>query len=100
MDTIVTLIQEVFHKDRIGQEIPSERKREVFCTVRGITRSEWVSAGQNGIRASVVLVLPAVNYEGERLVVWNGQRKLVYRTYTPPDTDEIELYLQDEAGGL
>lgn len=99
METVI-LVKEKYKQDGIGQGVPEESEREVFCEVRGITRSEWVSAGQNSINASEMLVMPAINYDGERIAILGGARKAVYRTYCPPDSDDIELYLKDEAGGL
>lgn len=98
MDGVITLVNRVYTADSIGQHVPVETYRDVFCRIESISRSEWVSAGQNSINASIVAVTPAVNYAGERIAVINGQRKAVYRTYIPPDSDDIELYLQDESG--
>lgn len=100
MDGTITLIKIVYQKDEIGQDIPQESEREVMCEFKGITRNEWLSAGQNNINASVMVVMPYINYDGEKIAIVNGARKAIYRTYTPPDSDDIELYMRDEAGVL
>ena len=100
MDGTLILIKQEYEKDEIVHDIPKETQREILCEYRGITRSEWRDAGQNSINADVMAKTQAVNYEGERLAVVNGKRKEIYRTYTPPDSDEIELYMQDEVGTL
>lgn len=100
MDGTIILIKQTFAGDKIGQQKAVEEEREVFCTIKSVTRSEWRDAGQNGILAELVAVMPAVNYEGERVVVLNGERKEIYRTYQPPESDEIELYIRNEVGTL
>lgn len=100
MDGTIILIKQTFSGDKIGQQKAEEEEREVFCTIKSVTRSEWRDAGQNGILAELVAVMPAVNYEGERVVALNGERKEIYRTYQPPESDEIELYIRNEVGTL
>ena len=39
-----------------------------------------------------------INYSGERIAELEGVRYGVYRTYTPPDSDLIEIYLEEKAG--
>lgn len=100
MDGTIILIKQIFSKDGIGQQKAAEEEREVFCTIKSVTRNEWRDAGQNCISAEMVAVMPAVNYEGERIVSLNGERKEIYRTYQPPESDEIELYIRNEVGAL
>ena len=103
MDGTIILIKQIFSKDvkdAIGQQKAIEEEREVFCTIKSVTRNEWRDAGQNGISAEMVVVMPTVNYEGERTVSLNGERKEIYRTYRPPESDEIELYIRNEVGAF
>lgn len=100
MDGTVILVGQTYTKDSIGQQIATETQTEVLCTVQSVTRQEWRSAGQNGIPAELVIVTAAVNYSGERIAIINGNRRAIYRAYQPPDSDDIELYLQAEVGAL
>lgn len=100
MDGTIILVKQTFTKDSIGQQIAEETQTEIFCTVKGVTRQEWRNAGQNGIPAESVVVTAAVNYSGERIAIIDGKRRAIYRVYQPPDSDDIELYLQAEAGAL
>lgn len=103
MDGTIILIKQIFETDPIGQQKAKkakEEEREVFCSIRSVTRNEWRNAGQNGISAELVAVMPLVNYEGERIVSLDGKRKEIYRTYHPPESDEIELYIRNEVGSL
>lgn len=100
MDGIIFLVRQEFIHDKIGQQVAREVQTEVFCTIRSVTRTEWRNAGQNGIDAELVAIMPTVNYNGERIAIVEGKRKAVYRTYHPPESDEIEIYLQSEVGTL
>lgn len=101
MEGTIILVRQTFKEDPIGQQVPEEETQtEVFCTIRSVTRNEWRDAGQNNIRAELVAVTPLINYSGERIAIVDGRRKAIYRTYMPPDSDEIELYMQDEGGEL
>ena len=50
------------------------------------------------MRAEFSFIVNPVEYEGEKLCAWNGQRYAIYRTYHVPGTDDLELYVQREAG--
>lgn len=99
MDGTVILRREIYKKDNIGQDVVEKIiDTEILCTISSITGSEWKNAGVNGINAACIIKTNAVNYSGEKTVIINGKTKIVYRTYLPPDSDEIELYVKDEAG--
>lgn len=100
MNDMITLVKESYTKDSIGQQIPVEEKREVFCEVGSVTRAEWRAAGQNNINASLMVKTAYINYSGEKIAIFHGERKAIYRTFYQEDSDEIELYLKDEAGEL
>ncbi len=99
MDGMVSLIQKSYTKDEIGQYIPNGESRiEIFVTVNSVSRREWMDAGRNGMRPELMLTTASINYSGEKEVEYEGVRYAVYRTYNPPDSDEIEIYLQRKAG--
>lgn len=77
---------------------PTETPRMVFCTVRSVGQREFYRAMSNGLRPDIVFVMPAVNYGGEKIVLWaqNGttpKRYRVVRTYH--DVDAIELTCEE-----
>lgn len=96
----LVLISETWTTDSIGQKISTETRRSVLATIRSVGRNEWAAAGQNSIRADVVAVIPIVDYSGERICELDGVRRSIYRTYMVDEDDEIELYIQEEAGTL
>ena len=98
MDGTAILIKECYDTDEIGQRIPHEHRREVFCEISSVTRAEWVSGGKLGLQPSLTLTMPQVNYGGEKTVEVENRRYSVYRTYFNGDGDLIELYLEEKAG--
>lgn len=96
----IYLIGETWSTDSIGQPISSPTRRQVLATIRSASRTEWVSAGQNSIRADIVAAIPIVDYNNERICEIDGRRRGIYRTYMVEESDEIELYIEEEAGRL
>lgn len=98
MEGTAVLISRSYIKDDIGQDVSTESRTEIWVTQKSITRNEWYEAGRNGLNPQIVLETSLVDYSGENLVEYNGERYGVYRTYSPPDRDTIELYLEKKAG--
>ena len=103
MDDLVYLIGVAYSEDEIGQLVPMETERAVWASIQSVTRAEWAQAGQSGLNPELVLTMPRVNYNGQKIVELRkdcGQavRYGVYRTYFSGDSDDIELYLEQKAG--
>lgn len=99
MDGVAYLIQKTYTEDTLGQRIPTEEKQvEIFVSVDSVSRREWADAGRNGYNPERKLTTAAINYSGEAEIMYEGVRYAIYRTYTPPDTDVVELYLHRKAG--
>ena len=100
VDTEITLIRPANREqDENGVwRDRGESARTILARMDDVTRAEFFAAGQNGMRAEFKFVVFPVEYEGERLCEWNGQRYAIYRTYHVPGTDDLELYAQREAG--
>lgn len=93
----ITLITETRTQDDYGVWRTSETKTDVFCQVSSVTRAEFFDAGRNGLNPEYVFTMFFGDYNGERIVEYNGKRYAVYRTYHAR-TDIIELYVQREGG--
>lgn len=91
------LISKSYTKDNIGQHIATENKKEVFCSIGSISKSEWFDAGRNGLKPELKVTLPMYNYNNEMIAEIDGIRYSVYRTYKGPN-DIMELYLEKKAG--
>lgn len=97
MDGVAILIEEIYEKDNIRQDIKvGEKRDEILVTEKSVTRAEWTIAGKNGLNASCVLITPLINYDGQIQIEYEGKRYMVYRTYK--DGDCIELYLGERVG--
>lgn len=98
MDDVIYLISETFADDAMGQKIPTETRREIFATISSVSRAEWATVQNAGLRSDVVAVTPMVNYCGEEKAIWRGARYEIYRTYLRPNDGTIELYLGQRLG--
>lgn len=96
-DHVAQLISTTYKSDAIGQQVPTETKREVFCEVEGIRQSEWFGAGQKGLKPQFMLTVFVDDYQGETAVEVDGDRYGIYRTY-PAKHDKLELYLEKKGG--
>lgn len=95
------LVSKTYDVDEIGQRIPVEKQKTVPALEDAITRNEWNTAGQNGIKAEKVVYTSVFNYEGEEIAIIDDVRYNIYRTYNSSNgrkitEDEIELYLRKE----
>lgn len=94
---VITLVKETQVRNDFGVYEPVTETRDVFCQVRSITRSEFFDAGRNGLNPEFEFDVFSGDYEGERTVVFRGQKYAVYRTYQGR-ADVLELYVQREGG--
>lgn len=94
---VIYLISETRTQDSIGQFVSEETKRQVFCDVRSITRAEWFDAGRNGYQPTYLFIMFGPDYQGEKIVEYNGKRYGIYRTYLARN-ERIELYAEEKGG--
>lgn len=100
LDTTITLIAPSSRaQDDTGvwRDVEPVR-REIFARMSNVSRAEFFAGGQAGMRPELQFVVAAVEYQGESVCAWNGQRYAIYRTYHVPGTDDLELYVQREVG--
>ena len=95
---LITL-ESVQHKtDNLLQQVPDgATTREIFCSVKSITRSEWAATATKGLKPAYCVTIWADEYEGEEVAILNGVRYSIYRTYQP-NSDDMELYLERRFG--
>ena len=85
MNDVAVLIKREYGKDDV--------KREVFCGFRSIGMREFYSASTTDFHPEAKLVLADyLDYDGETLVDYNGQRYRIIRTYRTGQ--ELELTLE------
>ena len=81
-------------KQAVEKELPP---REIYCSRRSASRSEWAAAGQRGLKPAACVVIWADEYQGEEIAILDGRRYGVYRTYQP-NPEELELHLEKKGG--
>ena len=87
---VIDLITETASAHGVHQSV-TETARKVYCTVESVSRSEFYTALNAGIRPEYVFRLAlAEDYQGERVVRYKGQKFRIIRTYMTSD-DGIEL---------
>ena len=94
---IIYLISETQAQDAYGVWRKTYNRRMVYCDVRSVTASEFFEGGRNGLNPEYEFTMFEPDYNGERIVEYNGKTYSVYRTYHAR-TDTLELYVQREGG--
>lgn len=89
-DHELTLINQTYIEDEIGNQIPMETQTTVLCSVKSVGRSEFYNAAVTGLRPEIVFVVHGYEYTGEKLVEFEGNRYRVVRTYAN-NFEEIEI---------
>ena len=78
---VITLVSENPAAHGVLDEI-TETQKQVFCSVRSVGMSEAYQAMSNGLHPQFVFVLSDyADYGGEKVVIYNGKRYRIIRTY-------------------
>jgi len=95
-ETSAILYNETVTQDAALNEIRTYTGRTVFVRrARSIYANEFYQAAAQGLQPAAVLVLFFGDYEGEKVVGWEGKVYTVTRTYRKPDSDDLELTLEE-----
>lgn len=86
----LTLISKTFINDDLGNEIPTESRKIIFCDVKSISRNEFYNAANLGLKPTLVFVINSFEYDGEELIEFESKKYKVLRTYLV-NTDTLEL---------
>lgn len=87
--------------DDYGNEILTYSTREVFVYPRSVYRTEFYSAAQAGLHPSITLTLTNIaDYEGEKVVEFDGKTYNVIRTDWNGSRDSINLVLEERTRDL
>lgn len=91
MNDILTLIQRKLAPD--GYTVETETRRDVFCRLASVGRTEFYQAQSTDLRPELVFVLADyLDYEGEYLCVYSAVWYRVIRTYRKGQ--ELEIVVQ------
>lgn len=94
---VITLIAETTSQDAYGVWRTTETERTVFCSVDSVTANEFFEGGRNGLNPEYRMTMFNGDYDGERVLEYNGNRYAIYRTYLRK-TDTLELYVERKGG--
>ena len=97
-DGDLKLLSSTYAADAYGVRREALTARTVFCQSGSITRSEFFSAGRDGLTPQIMFTVFAGDYAGEGLAEYGGEMYSIYRTYQPPGSDYIELYAEKKGG--
>ena len=97
MDDVLTLISHtVTTYDDYGNEITTTKTRDVFCRIYGVTRNEFYSASQAGLKPEITARLSDyADYSGEKSAIYQGDEFDIIRTYRPRDSFGEGSYRDD-----
>lgn len=91
---ILTLITPVMQADEYGIMQPMEpERRDVMARLDSITASEFFEAGRNGLKPEYRFIMFLYDYDGQKIVEYEGRQYSVYRTYMGRN-DTVELYVE------
>lgn len=93
MIDVITLIEQTRGVDDYGDPVITESARDVFAKLGSIGQQEFYQAHAVGLKPEIKFVLTDyLDYEGEDLVQYEGQRYRVLRTFRKGQELEITVY--------
>ena len=93
MIDVITLIEQTRGVDDYGDPVITESARDVFARLGSIGQKEFYQAHAVGLQPEIKFVLADyLDYEGEDLVQYEGQRYRVLRTFRNGQELEITVY--------
>lgn len=93
MNELLTLIQTDVSVDEYGDRSTAEAPRYVFAQLSSIGQKEFYQAQAVGLQPELKFVLADyLDYNGEQLVEYNGQRYRILRTFRKGQELELTVY--------
>jgi len=99
-DTVITLkVGPTVTYDDYGNENRVYTDREVYAIPRGVYQSEFYNAAQIGLHPSITFTLTnREDYEGEKLLEYDGKLYAVIRADWTAQRDAISLVCEERVG--
>ena len=94
---VLNLISKIYTPDLIGQMVPLETTRQVYCDISSVSADEMFNAGQAGFKPEFRATMFEGDYNGEDEAELDGVVYSIYRTYLTRGNN-IELYFERKAG--
>lgn len=90
MNDVVELVSVELDRDPDGYPMVEKKKKEVFCEVQSVKRSEFYEAYKAGLELALTVLMWNCDYSGEKDIEYSGKHYKVERTYMK-DRQTIEL---------
>ena len=82
--------------DAYGNETVTRTKRQVYVMPRGVYNAEFYNAAQAGLHPSITFELTnRADYQGEKLIEWDGKLYNIIRTDWNAQRDSIRLVCEE-----
>ena len=98
MTDVLTLVAQTISTDQYGNEVATEVESTVFCEVDSITQTEFYQAANTELNPEYKFTIFFGDYSGQPIVIYNGVRYAIYRTYRADDN--LELYVERKIGAI
>ena len=98
MTDVLTLVAQTVALDDYGNEVATEVETQVFCEVDSITQTEFYQAANTELNPEYKFTIFFGDYDGQPIVIYNGVRYAIYRTYRADDN--LELYVERKIGAI
>ena len=98
MTDVLTLVAQTITIDQYGNEVATEVESTVFCEVDSITQTEFYQAANAELNPEYKFTIFFGDYDGQPIVIYNGVRYAIYRTYRADDN--LELYVERKIGDI
>ena len=98
MTDVLTLVAQTISSDQYGNEVATEVETTVFCEVDSITQTEFYQAADTELNPEYRFTIFFGDYSGQPIVIYNGVRYAIYRTYRADDN--LELYVERKIGAI
>lgn len=96
---IIYLISETEGVDEIGNVITtSSSQTKSYAKVQSVRTNEFYNAVEVGLSPSIEFVIKKLNYSGEDLIEWNGNKYQVIRIVEPKNKFDIVLVCSKKIG--
>ena len=93
MNEILTLLQQTRGVDEFGDPTTTETRRDVFVRLGSIGQKEFYQAHAVGLQPELKFIMADyLDYNGEMLVEYNGQRFRVLRIFRSGQELELVCY--------
>lgn len=96
MNDVLNFVTQTVTVDVYGVEQVTEETKQVFCDVQSIQQSEFYAAADTELNPEYRFIVFFGDYSGQSIVVYNGVRYSIYRTYR--NGDLLEIYVERKIG--